>query len=110
MKTVRIHDNFIINIDNIYSLQKIVDKSKETAWNDAVNVALESENFKQYIKDNIKNPTTEDAVKILNIIESQIGTCPEPEYQYVVTLNTGIKIDIDEKIYNILNAELEKYC
>lgn len=109
MKTIRLHDNFIVNIDSIYSLQKIVDNSKETAWNDAVNTALQSDNFKQYIKDNVKSPTTEDALKILDIIESQIGSCPEPEYQYIVTLNTGIKIDIDEKIYNVLNDELEKY-
>ena len=46
---------------------------------------------------------------IYDIIESQIGSCPPIEKQYIITLDTGITIDIDEKIYNIINNILESY-
>lgn len=111
MKTIRLNDNLIINIENIYSLQCIIDSSKKDAWELAVNNALLSDNFKDYVKKNISkdNLSIDDVNKISDIIESQIGECPQPEYQYIVTLNSGIKVDIDKRIYTILNNELNKY-
>lgn len=109
MNTIRLNNNFIINIDHIYSLQCISDDKKYKEWNTAVQAALTSDNFKQFAEKNINNIDTNSIERIYDIIESQIGSCPPIEKQYIITLDTGITIDIDAKIYNIINNILESY-
>lgn len=109
MNTIRLNDNFIINIDHIYSLQCVSNDAKYKEWNTAVQAALSSDSFKKFAEKNINNIDTNSIERIYDIIESQIGPCPPIEKQYIITLNTGITIDVDEKIYNIINNTLESY-
>ena len=109
MKGIKINDDLYINIDLIYSIQHTVNSEHHDAWVQAVENAVKSDNFKEYVEHNniTKSSAPEEIEKIYNIIKSQIGDCPPVEHTYTIILATGVKITVDENIFNIIRNYIE---
>lgn len=105
MKAIKINDNLYINVDAVYSIQHTVNTAQQDAWNKAVEDAFKSDSFKQYMQHNNIEDPQENIEEIYNIIISQIGECPQAEHVYTVLLSSGVKVSVDENIYN----EIKKY-
>ena len=123
MKIVKINDNLKINIEQIYSLEKVDNQKDIDKWN-----KLYQYHIKKYSEDPITLQISENKVfkpefgkennvkdlelysqALHNHILSIIGTCPNYIENYYVLLITGLKINIDQIIYDKIDNYLEQY-
>ena len=123
MKIIQLSDNIKINIEAIYSLEKHNNQNELDEWENEYQNYIE-----QCTKDPPLLPITDDEVwrpifgetcdeekmklygESLSVyINSMIGECPILKENYIIILNTGLKINIDKFIYDKINNYLEKY-
>lgn len=122
MKILKINENYKVNIEHIYLLEKRTNMQAINEWKESYNFYLDlytneppeftHENKILKIKFNEKNDP--ELVKIyqekLNeYIISIIGQCPKYEETYHLLLASGLKIQIGKYLYDKLNEILNKY-
>lgn len=123
MKIIKINDNIKINIEDIYSLEKHNNQNEINEWNNKYDKYLTSfykdppllpitdkEVFKPVYGEEIdKDKMKLYADALSNHILTIIGEPPVFKEIYFIILSTGIKINIDKTIYDIIDKHLEKY-
>lgn len=132
MKIVQITPTQKINIEYIYSLEKnIAYKGNENdikEWNDSLHTLLEEytkENKELYCIDKYWKPSdangdfsmknkyfTEYIRQLSELHISENGEKPElieTEYSYEVILSSGVRVNIDKNMYELIGKELDKY-
>lgn len=123
MKIVKINDNLKINIEQIYSLERKNNQNKINDWLDEYNEYVKdfTENPPELMIDDIKvykpefdkKNSKEDLNKYMKALESYIisiiGEKPKYKENYSIILITGLKINIDQSIYDKINQILEQY-
>lgn len=123
MKIIKINENLKINIESIYSLEKISNENEVNNWKKEYYDYMEnftkdppvlpiddSRVFKPVFNEQNDPNDVKLYSKALNkYIISFIGEQPQYIEKYQIILITGLKINIDEYIYNKVNNYLEKY-
>ena len=123
MKIIKISDNLKINIEMLYSLEKRDNKKDIDEWENR---------YQKYLSDFTQDPPmlaiTDDEVfqpvfgeevdegkmklygdALSNHIISIIGACPIYNETYFVILASGLKINIDKTIYDVIDEYLNKF-
>lgn len=122
MKILKVNDNYRINIEHIYLLEKSTNEKDINNW---------KENYSYYLNTFINNPPEfADENEIIKIsfnekndpeivqkyqqkldeyIKSIIGECPEYYETYYVLLTSGLKIQIGKYLYERIEDILDEY-
>jgi len=123
MKIIKINDNLKINIENLYSLEKTSNQNEINIWEESYKELIneyakdppmliigEEDFYKPEYGENIDNEKLSKYTNALNkhIVEI-IGEKPIYTETYLIILNTGLKVNVDESIYNKINKCLQQY-
>lgn len=123
MKIVKVNDNLLINIEQIYSLEKTNNNADIQSWEDLYNQTL-NEYYKNppelmldggiyfkpvFEKENDQKHLQEYIKKLNDLIINDIGPKPYFYETYKVILSTGLQITIDKNIYDHIEKYLLKY-
>lgn len=122
MKILKVNDDYRINIEHIYLLEKSTNEKDINNW---------KENYSYYLNTFMNNPPEfTDENKIIKIsfnekndpevvqkyqqkldeyIKSIIGECPEYYETYYVLLTSGLKIQIGKYLYERIEDILDEY-
>lgn len=110
-KFVWITDDYRVNVDSIFSLQRI--KKDETddhaIWQDKHDIMIANieDEYKDILTDETKSEK-EKTDQIVKDICEDLGPEPEKwEYEYVVITQTGLKITITKDKYDLLNHTID---
>ena len=123
MKVVKVNDNLLINIEQVYSLEKTNNNTDIQSWDDLYNKTL-NEYYKNppelmldggiyfkpiFDKENDQKNLKEYIKKLNDLIIGDIGPKPYFYETYKVILSTGLQITIDKNIYDHIEKYLLKY-
>lgn len=123
MKVVKVNDNLLINIEQVYSLEKSNNNADIQSWENTYEETL-NEYYKNppelmlnggiYFKPNFNDENDpkilEEYIKKINeLIIDDIGAKPYFYETYKVILSTGLQITIDKNIYDHIEKYLLKY-
>ncbi len=123
MKIIQINENLKINIEMIYSLEKHDNHKDIEEWKnkyqkylsefseDPPMLAINDEEVFQPIfgEENDSKKMELYGKALYNYIISIIGVCPTYNETYILILCTGLKININKQIYNIIDNYLNKF-
>lgn len=123
MKIIKINDDLKINIEMIYSLERKNNQYKIDDWINEYNEYIKefSDNPPELMIDDIKvykpefnkQNSKEDLDKYMKALDSYIisiiGKKPKYKETYSVILITGLKINIDQPIYDKIDQYLEQF-
>lgn len=123
MKIVKVNDNLLINIEQIYSLEKINNNNELLNWDESYNMILDNyyKDPPEYVltggivfKPNFEGENDpkllEEYMKLINDeIIQDIGNKPTFFEYYKLILSTGLQITIDKNIYDKIEQYLQKY-
>jgi hypothetical protein len=123
MKIVKVNDSLLINIEQIYSLEKTNNNDYIKEWEDCYNDMLNNyyENPPEYILtggimfkpdfngENDPKLMEEYMKKINDEIIEQLGSKPYFYETYKLILSTGLQVSIDKNIYDKVKKCLLKY-
>ncbi len=123
MKIVKISDDLTINIESLYSLEKISNKKDINEWesryNDLLNQYSQDPPLLQIDNDTLFKPDygkTQDEELLTkyfksldNYIIDSIGIKPKYEEKYYIILVSGLKIYISKYMYDKVNEYLKQF-
>ena len=124
MKVIKVNDNILINIEQVYSLEKYNNKQDILKWEEMYNnnIAEYMENppeieingalfIPDYSKElNLDDPNINEYLfELHKLIYNNIGEKPIFKETYKLIMSTGLRITISKDIYDIIYKEMEKY-